>query len=164
MGTTGNSRRTLLKAGTLAGAGLAVSSRWLADAPHASASQSDKTYQSDKLRKFIQPLRNPVLGDIPLAAADAILQPWWQPGVTHYTIDIGQFSDQLHPDLPNPTRLRGFGQNGNFRHLGGIIAAKRGAPVQVTFRNNLPPTHTLPVDRHILEHEEHDMMRPLVVV
>ncbi len=88
--------------------------------------------------------------------ADTTRQPWWQPGVTHYTIDIGQFTDQLHPDLPNPTRLWGFGQNGNFRHLGGIIAAKRGSPVQVTFRNNLPPTHILPVDRSIMGTEDQD--------
>ena len=102
---TGISRRTLLKAGALAGAGLAAPWRWLAGAPPAAAFS-----QSDKLRKFIQPLRNPVLGGIPLAAADTTRQPWWQPGVTHYTIDIGQFTDQLHPDLPNPTRLWGFGQ------------------------------------------------------
>ena len=88
--------------------------------------------------------------------ADTTRQPWWQPGVTHYTIDIGQFTDQLHPDLPNPTRLWGFGQNGNFRHLGGIIAAKRGEPVQVTFRNNLPRTHILPVDRSIMGTEDQD--------
>ena len=115
------SRRTMLKAGAIAGAGLAVPWRWLA-VPRRPQAFS----QSDKLRKFIQPLRNPVLGGIPLAAADTTPQPWWQPGVTHYTIDIGQFTDQLHPDLPNPTRLWGFGQGGNFRHLGGIIAAKRG--------------------------------------
>ncbi len=119
--TTRVSRRTILKAGALGSASLAVPWRWLADAPAGAAFS-----QSDKLRKFIQPLRNPVLGGIPLAAADTTRQPWWQPRVTHYTIDIGQFTDQLHPDLPNPTRLWGFGQNGNFRHLGGIIAAKRG--------------------------------------
>jgi len=149
--TTRMSRRTILKAGTIAGAGLAVPWRWLADAPPTAAFS-----QSDKLRKFIQPLRNPVLGGIPLAAADTTRQPWWQPGVTHYTIDIAQFSDQLHPDLPNPTRLWGFGQGGTFRHLGGIIAAKRGSPVQITFRNKLPSTHILPVDRSIMGAESDD--------
>jgi len=32
------------------------------------------------------------------------------------------------------------------RHLGGIIVAKRGIPVQLTFTNTLPPKHILPVD------------------
>ena len=82
---------------------------------------------------------------IPVAQPDTVNPGWWQPGVTHYTIDIGQFTDQLHPNLPNPTRLWGFGQRGNFKHLGGIIAAKRGTPVQITFRNNLPLPHILPV-------------------
>ncbi len=105
--------------------------------------------QSDHLRKFIQPLRK-VGADIPIAQPDSARQSWWQPGVTHYTIDVGQFTDQLHPDLPNPTRLWGFGQNGNFKHLGGVIAAKKGEPVQITFRNNLPPDHILPVDDTIM--------------
>jgi spore coat protein A len=46
--------------------------------------------------------------------------------------------------------LWGYGQNDNFKHLGGIIAARRGEPVQITFRNNLPPTHILPVDDTIM--------------
>jgi spore coat protein A len=73
-------------------------------------------------------------------------------------MDIAQFSDQLHPDLPNPTRLWGFGQGptAGFRHLGGIIAAKRNDPVQITFRNKLPATHILPVDRTIMGSEDAD--------
>jgi spore coat protein A len=121
--------------------------RWLAGAPPAAAFS-----QSDKLRKFIQPLRGVGGVGIPLAQADTAARPWWQPGVTHYTIGIRQFTDQLHPDLPNPTRLWGFGQGAaeNFRHLGGIIAVKRGTPVQITFRNHLPPRHILPVDDTIM--------------
>jgi len=151
MSTIKVSRRTVLKAGALGTASLAAPWRWLAGAPPTAAFT-----QSRKLRKFIQPLRNPVLGGIPLAAPDTTRQPWWQPGVTHYTIDIGEFTDQLHPDLPNPTRLWGFGQNGAFRHLGGIIATKRNAPVQITFRNQLPLTHVLPVDRSIMGTEFQD--------
>ena len=104
--------------------------------------------QSDHLMKFVQPLRK-VGSDIPMAAADTGFRGWWQPGVTHYTIDVAEFTDQLHPNLP-PTRLRGFGQNGNFKHLGGIVATKRDAPVQITFRNNLPANHILPIDRTIM--------------
>ena len=151
--TTRVSRRTLLKAGTVAGMSLAIPGGWLAGAAPAAAFS-----QSDRLRKFISPLRNPVLGGIPLAAADTTRQPWWQPGVTHYTIDIRQYEDQLHPDLPNPTRLWGFGQGSaaHFRHLGGIVAVKRGSPVQITFRNHLPARHILPVDRSIMGTENQD--------
>ena len=146
-------RRALLKAGALAGATLAIPGGWLAGAPPAAAFS-----QTDRLRKFIQPLRGVGGTGIPLAQPDTLTQPWWQPGVTHYTIDIRQFEDQLHPDLPNPTRLWGFGQGSaaHFRHLGGIIAVKRGTPVQITFRNHLPARHILPVDRSIMGTENQD--------
>lgn len=102
--------------------------------------------QSSGLKKFIQPLRR-IGTDIPVAAPDSVQPGWKQPGATHYTIEMGQYTDQLHPDLPGPTHLWGYGQNGAFKHLGGVIVAKKGEPVQVTFRNNLPPQHILPVDK-----------------
>ncbi len=104
---------------------------------------------SKPLDKFIDRLRMPG-ADIPLAQKDATNPGWWQPGVEHYTLDIAQFEDQLHSQLPNPTRLWGFGQGTSFKHLGGIIAAKRGTPTQITFRNKLPKTHILPVDDTIM--------------
>ena len=58
-------------------------------------------------------------------------EPWWQPGVTHYSIDIGEYTDQLHPDLPQPDSavgLRPRSRRNSWRHLGGIIAAERGTP------------------------------------
>jgi spore coat protein A len=71
----------------------------------------------------------------------------------HYTIGVEQFADQLHPALPNPTKLWGYRPTSFLgatpaggRHLGGIIVAQRGTPIQITFRNNLPPTHIFPVD------------------
>ncbi len=103
---------------------------------------------SPNLQKFIQPLRG--IGGatgIPVMTPDAVNPGWWQPGVTHYTIGIGQYTDTLHPSL-SPTTLRGYGQGGaaNFRHLGGIIPVNRGTPVQITFRNFIPTPHILPVD------------------
>jgi spore coat protein A len=102
--------------------------------------------QSPQLQKFAQPLRNLQVFDpngIPVAVADGT-RKW--PGVTatHYTIDIGQFQDQLHPDL-GPTTLWGFGQNfinnTNWtKHLGGVIVAQKGQPIQITFRNRLTDT------------------------
>ena len=153
MNTRRISRRTVLKAGAAASASLVVPWRWLASAQTAGAAT-----QTQRLRKFVQPLRNPVTGGIPLAQPDTKNHRWWQPGVTHYSIDIDEYSDQLHPDLPHPTRLWGFGQGprNRWRHLGGIIAAKRGSPVQITFSNNLPKKHILPVDRTIMGTEDAD--------
>jgi spore coat protein A len=158
------SRRGFIKLGALTGAALVSSSGWLSRQQVAHArnlrSKPDplrpaNTFanfvHSANLTKFIDPLRRPGAG-IPIAAKDTVTEEWWQPGVDHYGIDMRQFSDQLHSELPNPTRLWGYGQGNTstFRHLGGIIAAKRGTPVQITFRNNLPPTHIIPVDDTIM--------------
>jgi spore coat protein A len=75
-------------------------------------------------------------------------------GTTHYTIDINQFTDKLHPLLP-PTTLWGYnpvnpGGAPTQKHLGGIIVATKGTPIQITFRNNLPPTHIIPVDPTVM--------------
>src|SRR5690242_979033 len=119
-------RREFLKLSGFVGASLALPLDWLAYPP------VNRIFsQTHQLKKFIQPLRGLGGSGIPVAAPDEAMQPWWQAGVTHYTIDIGQFEDQLHPDLPNPTRLWGLGQGGNFKHLGGVIAVKRGTPVQI---------------------------------
>jgi spore coat protein A len=154
-------RRGFFKLGAVAGAGMMLRGRRLAKPQVARAffpdgSISPEYVQSMNLVKFVQPLRGVGGSGIPVAQADTVNPGWWQPGVTHYTIDIGQFEDQLHPDLPNPTRLWGYGQgydpgNPNWtKHLGGIIAAKRDEPVQITFRNHLPTTHIIPVDETIM--------------
>ncbi len=73
-------------------------------------------------------------------------------GATHYTIGIQEFQDTLHPAL-GPTTLWGYVPSKYLvagpaapRHLGGIVVAQRGVPLQFTFRNNLPPVHPIPVD------------------
>ena len=94
------------------------------------------------------------IGTIGVAAPDPNPAP--VTGVTHYTMSIDQFQDPgVVPQL-GPTTLRGFnptrllaGQNN--RHLGGIIVAQSGHPIQLTFRNNLPPgMHIIPNDRTIM--------------
>ncbi len=138
-------RRKFLKVSAATGVALTLPWGWLLNAPPPVRAFS----QSDRLRKFIQPLRGLGPGGIPVAQPDTVNPGWWQPGVTHYTIGIKEYSDQLHPELPHATRLFGFGQN-DFRHLGGIIAVKRGTPVQITFRNHLPARHILPIDTTIM--------------
>ncbi len=114
--------------------------------------------KSPSISKFTQELRGAGPGGIPVAVPDGTRN--WPGGVAanHYTIDIEQFSDQLHPDLPGPTTLWGYnpetalGVNGTPvpRHLGGIIIATKGTPTQITFRNMLPNAHILPVDTTIM--------------
>ena len=82
-------------------------------------------------------------GGIPVAAPDAFQAP--VTGVTHYTMNIGQFMDDIGGG--GPTTLWGFhpanplgGGTQPPKHLGGIIVAKRGDPIQITFHNKLPDT------------------------
>ncbi|MDD5370798.1 MAG: multicopper oxidase domain-containing protein [Anaerolineaceae bacterium] len=104
--------------------------------------------QSAYLTKFVDPLRGVGGTGIPVAKPDTVNPGWWQPGVDHYTIDIAEFTDRLHSELPaTGTRLWGYGQGGDHKHLGGVIVARRDKPVQITFRNNLPPKHIIPIDR-----------------
>lgn len=135
-------RRQFFKAGMGAAAFLAFRSR------------AKAFYQSPGLRKFIQPLRGAGPGGIPVAVPD--LSPAPVTGVTHYTVGIEQFTDTLHPDL-GPTILRGYvptralGVTGTVtpRHLGGIVIAQKGKPIQFTFRNKLSGLGPIPVDATI---------------
>lgn len=136
------SRRQFLKLSAAVGAGLALPVTLSLEVPAAFAFA-----QSPGLRKFKDLAGNPLPFRLlpPVMTSDG-KRKWGKVTATHYTIGIQQFTDQLHPDLPNPTRLWGFGQGSNFKHLGGIIVAQNGTPVQITFQNNLPSTHILPVD------------------
>jgi spore coat protein A len=97
--------------------------------------------QSPRLRKFIQPL--PGLGTgIPVANSIPFL------GADYFQLNAGEYAQQLHPDLPKPTKLWGYADatTGVHRHLGPVIVANRGTPVRLTLTNYLPPVHPLPVD------------------
>ncbi len=83
-------RRQFMAGAVAAGAALAVP--WYFDTGTAYA-----FYQSQELRMFAQPLRGVGPGGIPVAAPDAFSAP--VTGVTHYSFNIAQFTDQLHPYL-----------------------------------------------------------------
>jgi spore coat protein A, manganese oxidase len=136
-------RRQLLAGTVVAGAALAVP--WYFNSRPAFA-----FYQSTGLEKFAQPLRGVGPGGIPVATHDAFRAP--VTGVTHYSLTIEQFKDKLHPAL-DKTTLWGYnpavplgGGRQHQRHLGGIIVAQRGKPIQITITNELPRKHILPVD------------------
>src|SRR4030042_3237380 len=76
---------------------------------------------SPNLQKFIRPLRSiggiagvftPITAPdtqqaIPVAGSDGT-RGWGSISAAHYKIDIPQFTDQLHPNLPGATPLWGF--------------------------------------------------------
>jgi spore coat protein A len=116
-------------------------------------------YQSSGLglTLFTQALRGrdavSLATEIGVAAPDASPAP--VTGVTHFTLGIQQFTDTLHSAL-GPTTLWGFvptkylvAAPASPKHLGGIVVAQKGVPLQFTFRNTLPSVHPLPVDTTI---------------
>ncbi len=78
------------------------------------------------LTKFVDPLPLP-----------NVLQPT-KPNGTSFVVTMSQFAQQLHSQLP-PTTVWGY--NGTFP--GPTFEAKRGVPISVTYKNNLPTTHLL---------------------
>jgi len=100
-------------------------------------------YISGGLRKFIDPMPS-----LPVAVPDTITYP----GSDYYEISLVEYTQQMHSDLPNPTRLRGYVQtnfgtdtNGHntiapapVQYLGPIIAARKDVPVRIKFTNRLP--------------------------
>jgi len=77
---------------------------------------------------------------IPVAIPDTTTYP----GSDYYEIELGEYTQQLHSDLP-PTRLRGYRQTNTddptvsvFTYTGPMIVAQRDRPVRVKFTNNLP--------------------------
>jgi spore coat protein A len=102
---------------------------------------------SPALTKFVDPIRL-IAADIPVMTTNGAAPVT---GVPHYTIDISEFTDDLHPDLTKlagytGTKLRGYGQGGNHKHLGGVIVTQRDQPLQITFNNNLPSREIIPTD------------------
>jgi spore coat protein A len=146
-------RRQFLMMGAAFGAALFVPAEWLPCVQTVNA-----FYQSVGLLKFAQPLRGVGPGAIPVAVPDGTRS--WANGkivANHYTIDINQYQDTLHPDL-GPTTLWGYNPRNALgvdgepeqKHLGGIIVTQKDTPVQITFQNNLPNQHILPVDPSIM--------------
>jgi spore coat protein A len=107
---------------------------------------------SPALRKFPAGHYLPGLAQLGLAQPDngGVSMPFssaygsWS--VKHYSMDIGEFSQRLHPDLGGKTKIWGYGQNGMYAHVGPLILANRNEPIQITFTNKLPNSHPLPVD------------------
>ncbi len=142
-------RRRFLQVSALAAGAtmLPMPVRWLGSGNALAFNQSPTT-----IPLFGTTLRG--IGQIPVAAPDPTPAP--VTGVTHYTIDIKEFQDTgVCPSLGSTT-LRGFDPvvkltGTSQAHLGGIIVGKKGMPIQLTFRNNLPGgKHIIPNDTTIM--------------
>ena len=145
-------RRRFLQYSALAGAGLALVERFAFPNWAWAFYQSPGTPLSGQnwpgMAKYATTLRGVGPGGIPVSASDGTAIT----GAVHYSLNIGEFTDQLHPAI-GPTTLWGYNPSlalgGGVqpqRHLGGIIVAQKGTPVQLTITNTLPAAHTLGVD------------------
>ncbi len=96
------------------------------------------------IRKFVDGLPGLGLSGInnlgqymPIAIPDTTTYP----GSDYYEIELGQYSEQMHSDLP-PTTLRGYRQTNMggtpFHYMGPMIMATKDRPVRIKFTNNLP--------------------------
>src|SRR5882762_5821548 len=115
---TGHTRRSILKGGLIAGAGLLVSP-WISRASKAA---------SPSLEKYVDPL--PVPGVARPSNVDD--------GIARYTVRMSQFEQKVHRDLP-PTTLWGY--NGTWP--GPTFETRTGRPIQVMWVNDLPVQHLL---------------------
>src|SRR4051812_16695732 len=111
-------------------------------------------YQSQQTPLWKTAFRGVGPGGIPVAGTDGQVGVR---GAAHYTLDIDQFTDQVNPN-PNfgPTTFWGYNPANPLgggiqpqKHLGGIIVGQRDSPIQLTFNNNLPSNHIIPVDTSI---------------
>ncbi len=109
--------------------------------------------QSPAIPLFGTTLRGVGPGGIPVALPSVLPAP--VTGVTAYNILALQYRDQIVPTSTGlgPTTLWGYtplkGLGGNIKptHLGGIIIAQKGQPIQIGFQNMLYVNkHILPVD------------------
>ncbi len=78
---------------------------------------------------------------IPVAVPDTTTYS----GSDYYEIELGQYTEKMHSDLP-ATKLEGYRQTNTsdpnvsaFRYLGPVIIAQKDRPVRIKFTNRLPP-------------------------
>jgi spore coat protein A len=110
-----------------------------------------------KIRKFAVPLPGLGPNGIPALTPETAMDPATGLVTDFYSIQMAEFTQQLHPDLPVAgTRLWGYSDAANpvQRYLGGAIIAQKGRPVKLKVKNRLPKKHPLPVDNSIMGAEK----------
>jgi len=125
---------------------------------------------SPQLRKFVDTLpglgaqnKNNLGQYIPVAIPDKVTYP----GSDYYEMEVGQFTEQMHSDMP-ATTLRGYRQTNTtdetvnkFHNLGPMIIAEKDRPVRIKFTNKLGTGEAgdlfIPVDTTIMGSGEFDI-------
>src|SRR5262245_4936961 len=121
-------RRTFLKLGGVAGAGLALAG---GSAALLRTKRAEGQSIASGLAKFVDPL--PIPASIsPISTLD---------GMPFFRVVMRQFKQKLHRNLP-PTTLWGY----NGLYPGPTFEARRGHPIAVQWLNDLPTRHMLPLD------------------
>ena len=132
-------RREFLQMVAVGGAGLLVP--W-----NRAWAQSETPIGGSQLTKYVDALPIP-----------SVLSPT-SPGHSHYRVEMSEFSQTLHRDLP-PTTVWGY--NGSYP--GPTFEARKNKPITVEWVNNLvDPTLQLPLDTTI-EESPPDLPRARVV-
>ena len=138
-----------------AGDSVSVTQTWYANSPQPDPLNGGAAFSSGTpIRKFVSSL--PGLGPknannygqfIPVATPT--VNPLY-PNADFYTLGLVDYTQQLHPDLAKPTKLRGYVDlnGGTPSYLGPMIIAQSGKPVRILFKNQLSATSDLflPVD------------------
>jgi spore coat protein A, manganese oxidase len=119
-------RREFLEVATVGGAGLLLP--W-----NRARAQAATPIDGSQLTKYVDAL--PIPG---------VLSPS-SPGGSHYQVEMSQFAQQLHRDLPNPTTVWGY----NSSYPGPTFEARKNKPITVEWVNNLPSTHLFTLDTTI---------------
>jgi spore coat protein A len=144
-------RRQFLKGTIIAGAGFALPLKF--DVPRAYPFAQSPT----NIRKFVTTLpgltpagANNIGQYIPLATKSTKTFAGLSTDV--YNIAVGNFDEQMHPDLRQKTKFFGYHDlaTGDRKYLAGAIVATRGRPVLLNVTNKLPTNHILPVDPTII--------------
>jgi FtsP/CotA-like multicopper oxidase with cupredoxin domain len=121
---------------------------------------------SPVMRKFVDALpglgaaqANALGNYIPIAVPTTNPYSGLTPASDYYEIGLQEYRQQLHSDMPNGTKLRGYADMGvggdkKAHFLGPLIIARRDKPVRIKFTNNLPTGANgklfLPVDTTIM--------------
>ncbi len=149
-------RREFVKRTAVAGAGVALMTKFAV--PRASAINNSMPLAKFGPGQVLRGLNYPaghILGALSypndpngIPVAGGIADPVFGSTTTMYQIGVQEFTDVLHPSLPNGTKLWGYYDKGRPipRHLGGLIVTTRGQAARLRVTNELPSRHLLPVD------------------